>query len=128
MLACLRERHPRVIAPCAVRARRPRRSDDFGGGDGDDAHVARFRFLVRGRVQGVGFRAHARGEAQRLGLVGFVANRADGAVEGEADGDDAALAGFRSWLHRGPTWARVDAVDWQPAPAVAREASFEVRR
>ncbi len=89
--------------------------------------VARYRFVVRGRVQGVGFRAHARREAQRLDLVGFVANRADGSVEGEADGDDDALQAFARWLQRGPSWARVDDVEWQALPAHPRASSFDVR-
>jgi acylphosphatase len=90
--------------------------------------MARFRFLVVGRVQGVGFRAHARDQAQHLGLSGFVANRADGAVEGEAEGDGGALEQFAQWLRRGPALARVDRVDWQAVPAGAGGSSFEVRR
>ncbi|HEX8170588.1 MAG TPA: acylphosphatase, partial [Thermoanaerobaculia bacterium] len=68
--------------------------------------VAR-RFLVRGQVQGVGFRWSARTEARRLGLVGRVRNLPDGAVEAEAQGDDAAVEAFAAWLARGPRWARV---------------------
>lgn len=90
--------------------------------------MPRYRFVVRGRVQGVAFRAHARAEAQRLGLVGFVANRDDGAVEGEAGGSEAALDDFVGWLHRGPAWARVDDVAWQAVPEGPCEAGFAIRR
>jgi acylphosphatase len=90
--------------------------------------VPRYRFVVRGRVQGVAFRAHARAEATGLGLVGFVRNRADGAVEGEADGDERALDAFVRWLHRGPPWARVDHVEWLAVAGAAREPEFVVRR
>jgi acylphosphatase len=74
--------------------------------------VSRAAFVVRGRVQGVGFRWATRAEAQRLGLRGFVRNRADGAVEGEAVGPGPALAALRAWLRHGPRGARVDALDW----------------
>jgi acylphosphatase len=98
----------------------------------DDRGVARFRFVVNGVVQGVGFRAATRSAATRLGVVGFVRNRADGAVEGEAEGADEALARFRAWLQKGPAFAAVERVEWLPlaAPrdAPAREAAFTVVR
>lgn len=73
----------------------------------------RVRFLVLGRVQGVGFRAAAAATAGRLGLAGWVANRADGAVEGEASGPGAAIAAWCDWLAHGPPLARVDQVEVQ---------------
>jgi acylphosphatase len=88
----------------------------------------RCRFEVTGRVQGVGFRAHARAEAERLGLVGYVENRADGAVVGEADGEPEALGAFAVWLRRGPTFARVDALVWEDTRDAQREAAFTIRR
>jgi acylphosphatase len=90
--------------------------------------MARFRFVVRGRVQGVAFRAHACREAEHLGLVGFVANREDGAVEGEAEGASEALDAFAQWLHRGPAWARVEHVERSPLAALGRETTFTIRR
>jgi acylphosphatase len=63
---------------------------------------------VRGRVQGVFFRASAQREARRLGLTGWVKNRADGSVEVLAEGDEEEIVG---WAHRGPGASRVDAVD-----------------
>lgn len=68
------------------------------------------RFRVRGRVQGVGFRAATRQEALRLGLRGQVTNLRDGSVQVIAQGDDAALDALADWLHRGPPHARVDTV------------------
>lgn len=71
----------------------------------------RRRFIVRGSVQGVNFRANAAAEARRLGLTGRIWNRDDGAVECIADGDDAGVARFRDWLGRGPRMARVEQVE-----------------
>lgn len=66
------------------------------------------RYLVRGRVQGVFFRAGARAEALRLGLCGHARNLPDGRVEVVAAGEAAALAELEAWLRRGPPRARVD--------------------
>jgi acylphosphatase len=67
--------------------------------------------FVRGRVQGVYFRASAQREARRLGLTGWVKNRADGAVEILAEGDEESIKELIGWAHRGPGASRVDAVD-----------------
>lgn len=69
------------------------------------------RFIVRGRVQGVNFRATAADHALRLGLRGRIWNRDDGAVEAEAVGADGALRAFEAWLHRGPSHAAVESVE-----------------
>jgi acylphosphatase len=72
------------------------------------------KFNVRGRVQGVAFRAHTRELARRLGLTGYAKNRVDGSVEVLACGDAAALDALERWLHIGPPAARVDAVTRTP--------------
>jgi acylphosphatase len=69
------------------------------------------RFLVRGRVQGVGFRWFVEREARLLGVAGWVRNNADGAVEVLAQGTREQLAGLRTRLQQGPRAARVDDVD-----------------
>jgi len=69
------------------------------------------RFLVRGRVQGVGFRWFVEREARILGVAGWVRNNADGAVEVLAQGTGEQLSGLRARLQQGPRAARVDAVD-----------------
>lgn len=66
--------------------------------------------LVKGRVQGVFFRAATQREAKRLGLSGWVKNRSDGAVEILAEGEEASLRQLCMWAERGPSAARVDDV------------------
>jgi acylphosphatase len=73
--------------------------------------MAARRLLIRGLVQGVGFRHATRGEAQRLGLRGWVRNCADGSVEVVALGVDEQLEALARWARRGPPAARVDSVD-----------------
>lgn len=66
------------------------------------------RFIVRGRVQGVFFRASARERAVALKLTGHARNLLDGSVEVVAYGEAAALDQLEVWLHDGPEHARVD--------------------
>lgn len=69
------------------------------------------RAVIRGRVQGVWFRAWTVEQATRLNLSGWVRNRADGAVEAVFSGSKAAVAEMLTACNRGPTAARVDGVD-----------------
>lgn len=69
------------------------------------------RFVVSGRVQGVGFRWFVMREATRLDLAGFVRNLPDGSVEVVAQGGAAALTSLESVLAQGPPAARVSHVD-----------------
>jgi acylphosphatase len=85
------------------------------------------RDIVTGEVQGVGFRWAAQGEAERLGVVGRVRNRNDGAVEIVAQGDGTAMDAFAAWLEQGPRHARVADVDVQPIEPFDAD-SFEITR
>lgn len=67
--------------------------------------------LVRGRVQGVGFRYEARSIARALGIYGWITNLSDGGVETYAEGPSSAIARYREWLSHGPPGARVSSVD-----------------
>jgi acylphosphatase len=67
--------------------------------------------FVRGRVQGVYFRASAQREAKRLGLTGWVKNKPDGSVEILAEGEEDTLKELIGWSNRGPSAARVERVD-----------------
>ena len=68
---------------------------------------------VRGRVQGVGYRAFVEEQALKFGLEGWVRNRRDGAVEAVFSGPDDAVARMIESCRRGPSAGRVDAVDAQ---------------
>ena len=69
------------------------------------------RVVVRGRVQGVYFRASAAQRAEALSLRGFARNQRDGSVLVCVTGSRAALEALIAWLHTGPPMARVDAVE-----------------
>lgn len=71
----------------------------------------RVHFVVRGRVQGVGFRWFVREQAKRLDLAGWVRNRPDGGVEVAAEGDDASIEALRRVVGQGPQGAAVDRVE-----------------
>ena len=86
-----------------------------------------YRFVVRGRVQGVFFRQSAARHARDLRVSGWVRNREDGCVEGVASGKADALEQFRNWLERGPPAARVEGVEWSEVQEAAG-AEFEVRQ
>jgi acylphosphatase len=86
-----------------------------------------YRFVASGLVQGVGFRYSALAQARRLGLTGWIGNRADGAVEGLAAGEAPQLDAFRAWLTRGPPAARVQGVEWVESAEPAGPG-FEIRR
>jgi acylphosphatase len=72
--------------------------------------VAR-RYLVSGRVQGVGYRYYVMREARALGVTGWVRNLMDGRVEALAAGDETVLHAFEGRLWQGPPHARVSTLD-----------------
>ena len=86
----------------------------------------RRRFAVRGRVQGVGFRAWTQKRARELGLRGTVRNRPDGDVEVEASGPEPALERLLQMLRQGPMWAAVSEVRELPPAESALPPDFRV--
>lgn len=82
--------------------------------------------MVRGRVQGVGFRWFVEREAHILGVAGWVRNNADGAVEVFAQGTRDQLSGLRSRLQQGPRAARVDAVEESDVPLTQGLETFRI--
>lgn len=66
---------------------------------------------VHGHVQGVGFRQATVRQAVKLGIDGWVRNLPDGAVEVMLCGEESAIEAMSAWLQRGPTAARVEAVE-----------------
>lgn len=85
--------------------------------------------MVRGRVQGVYFRASTAARASELGLRGFAENLADGTVLVQALGTAAALDALTHWLRHGPPMARVDSLEATAidAATVTWPAGFEQR-
>lgn len=89
--------------------------------------VKRIRAVIKGRVQGVFFRAYTQEEAQRLGLVGWVRNRSDGDVETVAEGEEEQVEQLISWLHQGPPAARVSGVEISSEEPQRDLRSFAIR-
>lgn len=83
-------------------------------------------YIVRGRVQGVGFRWFVDHEARSLGLAGWVRNNLDGTVEVLAMGTAEQHAALLAKLQRGPRAARVDEVRQLPAEPVAGLTTFRI--
>ncbi|HWW82220.1 MAG TPA: acylphosphatase [Vicinamibacterales bacterium] len=88
--------------------------------------VAR-RFVISGRVQGVGFRYFTEAVAQREGIHGWVKNRPDGCVETLAEGESVAMARFEDAIRRGPHGARVARVEVEDGVPSGRETGFTIQ-
>lgn len=84
------------------------------------------RFVVRGRVQGVGFRWFVEREAHILGIAGWVRNNHDGSVEVLAQGTRDQISGLHSRLREGPRAARVDHVEVSEAQPVSGLNAFRI--
>ena len=90
--------------------------------------MTRLRFLVRGRVQGVGFRWFVWRQAERLQVSGLARNLRDGSVEVIAEGPDAALLELERALQRGPSSAQVERVDKSDVPhEVVIPKTFDIK-
>jgi acylphosphatase len=87
--------------------------------------VAR-RYLISGRVQGVGFRYFAQAAAVREGLHGWVRNLPDGRVETLAEGEADSVERFERAIHHGPPGARVDRVEVDATNPTGRDTGFTV--
>ena len=88
--------------------------------------VAR-RYVIAGRVQGVGFRWFTRDAAAREGVHGWVRNLADGSVEVIAEGDQPSIDRLEASVRRGPSSARVERFDVEELAPAGRTAGFEIR-
>ncbi|MBA2302555.1 MAG: acylphosphatase [Acidobacteria bacterium] len=88
--------------------------------------VAR-RFLISGRVQGVGYRVFADASAAVEGVHGFVRNLPDGRVEAQVEGDQDAVDRVEMKLRRGPAGARIETFEAEPASPTYRATGFFIR-
>src|SRR5262249_52387303 len=85
------------------------------------------RYIVSGRVQGVGFRWFAETVGAREGVHGWVRNLPDGRVEAAAEGDADAVERFERALGQGPPAARVDDVEVEAVAPTGRDTGFFVK-
>jgi acylphosphatase len=92
-----------------------------------ESQLARIRLIVRGRVQGVGFRYAACDEAEALAVAGWVRNLANGSVEIVAEGARKDLQVLADWARRGPMYARVDEVSEEWLAAAGKLQGFDIR-
>ena len=90
----------------------------------DKANDAK-RWIVRGRVQGVGYRYFAQRAAVELGLTGYARNLDDGRVEVYAVGPVDKLSKLAGMLYRGPQWSDVRGVEEQEA-AIQEYGTFRI--
>jgi acylphosphatase len=89
---------------------------------------ARVRVIVKGRVQGVYFRASTVQQARHLGLTGWVMNRHEGSVELLAEGRSDRIEELIAWCRQGPPGARVDEVDLQREGFRGEFTEFRIRQ
>lgn len=87
--------------------------------------MKRVHVIVRGDVQGVGYRYTMRIIAREAGVSGWVRNRHDGSVEAEVQGGAAEVDEVLAWMAEGPPGSRVDAATVTDAP-LQEQSSFEV--
>jgi acylphosphatase len=86
----------------------------------------RARAVITGRVQGVAYRIETQWAAERIGVRGWVRNRADGSVEAVFEGERAKVEAMLAWCRRGPALARVTAVDVSWEACGGESAGFRI--
>lgn len=74
--------------------------------------IKHYNIRISGKVQNVGFRHATMKTASTFNVNGFVRNESDGTVYIEAEGEEAQLDQFLNWCHKGPSWARVEKVNY----------------
>ncbi|MDX6614229.1 MAG: acylphosphatase [Blastocatellia bacterium] len=89
--------------------------------------VAR-KFLIRGEVQGVGYRFFAQRAAARHQVTGYVRNMSNGTVEALAEGPEASVEAFKHDLVTGPAWATVENVEEINLDPTGRFSAFRIER
>jgi acylphosphatase len=88
--------------------------------------MRRVRAQVKGRVQGVAYRAYATEEAARLGVSGWVRNLPDGSVELEVEGPAEKVDALVAWCRHGPSAARVTQVEVEERALTGARDGFRI--
>lgn len=83
--------------------------------------------VIRGRVQGVFFRACAQEQARTLGVTGWIQNQSDGSVAAVFEGEQEAISQILSWCKGGSPSSRVDSVESEDAPYTGGFDRLETR-
>jgi len=86
----------------------------------------RVHVIVKGRVQGVFFRAYTSDEAKKLNLAGWVRNRTDGSVEAIVEGDAESIDTMLRWFYQGSPGSRVTEVHVQEESPIGDSSTFEI--
>ena len=89
--------------------------------------IMRYHLIIKGRVQGVGYRMSAYDAANNLGITGWVRNRHDGSVEVVAESDKTTLEQLVLWAKRGPDYAEVSEVKTEELTATGEFTKFNIR-
>jgi len=89
--------------------------------------ITRYHLIIKGKVQGVGYRMSAYDAASELGITGWVRNRHDGSVEVLAERDKATLEQFILWAKKGPEYAEVSEVKTEELTATGEFIGFNIR-
>ena len=87
----------------------------------------RYHFIVKGRVQGVGFRYFCETLAKSLGVTGWVKNTHDGDVELEVQGKESSMDSFFDGVKKGPSFARVSDIQKNEITVQHHESSFTIK-
>ncbi len=89
--------------------------------------IRSYRIIVKGKVQGVGYRYNAQAQAHKLNLTGLIKNMPDGSVFINAEGEEDNVNAFIEWCYTGPRWAEVSEVAAEEQELTGYQ-TFEIRR
>lgn len=89
--------------------------------------MIRVSLKIHGKVQGVYFRMHAKEKAEKLIVTGWIANQADGTVEGVVEGEENKVNTFIDWCHSGPSTSDIKKVEVQKEDYSREFDSFDIR-
>jgi len=89
--------------------------------------IIRQHFVIKGRVQGVGYRMSAQNAAQKIGVTGWVRNLPSGQVEMLAEGETDQLEQLLSWAWQGPRFAEVTDIQVEQLVATGEFSQFDIR-